>query len=182
MPSSSSQALLLVDGYNVIGAWSSLKQTRDRHGLDLARQDLVESLINYTAHQGYQTQVVFDAHYQQTPSFQEVHTPNLSVYYTAFAQTADSYIEKLCASLRHQNSQLKRRIIVATSDRDQQHTVVGYGAELISALKLEREVEMAAQQVRRKHRAKKPSRRRFLFDSLDAKAQQRLVEWRQGIY
>lgn len=89
-----SQALLLVDGYNIIGAWSYLKETRDRDGLESARRELVEVLINYTAHAGYTTQVVFDSHFQKTPGVQESHTSSLSVYFTAFAQTADTYIEK----------------------------------------------------------------------------------------
>ena len=41
-------ALLLVDGYNIIGSWTSLKLTRDRDGLETARQELVERLLNYT--------------------------------------------------------------------------------------------------------------------------------------
>jgi uncharacterized protein len=35
-----SGSLLLVDGYNIIGAWSSLKKIRDRDGLEAARQEL----------------------------------------------------------------------------------------------------------------------------------------------
>ena len=71
-------ALLLVDGYNIIGSWTNLKQTRDRHGLAMARQELVESLIGFSSHQGYQTQVIFDSQYQKTPSSQEHYGPHLS--------------------------------------------------------------------------------------------------------
>ena len=53
---SSITPLLLVDGYNIIGSWSTLKATRDRHGLEQARHELVETLINYTVHKGYKTQ------------------------------------------------------------------------------------------------------------------------------
>lgn len=60
--------LLLIDGYNIIGNWTSLKRTRDRHGLESARQQLVEALVNYVAHSGYQAQVVFDSQYRKTPS------------------------------------------------------------------------------------------------------------------
>ena len=80
MPPSSNQALLLVDGYNIIGAWSSLKQNRDRYGLEAAREELVESLINYAAMVAYQIKVVFDAHSQNTPSYSEEYTPRVSVY------------------------------------------------------------------------------------------------------
>ena len=180
MPSSSPQALLLVDGYNIIGAWSYLKKLCDRQGLESARRELVEVLINYTVHQGFETQIVFDAHYQNTPSSKENHTPILSVYYTAFAQTADTYIEKVCASFEGQFSSKYPRLIVATSDRAQQLTVLGYGAEWMSAQRLVSEVEVAASQVRRKYRPQKQVRGRFLFNSLDAKVQQRLRQLQQG--
>ena len=175
------QAVLLVDGYNIIGAWSSLTKTRDRHGLSAARQELVESLINYSAFQGYKTEVVFDAHYQKTQTYQETVTPHLAICYTEFGQTADSYIEKFCASFRSKLSQGNQRLIVATSDRAQRLTVVGYGAEWISSQQLASDVEIIANQVRRKNRPPKQYRGRFLFNSLDPKAQQRLAEWRRGV-
>ncbi|MGH2413099.1 MAG: NYN domain-containing protein [Microcystaceae cyanobacterium] len=181
MAVSTTQALLLVDGYNIIGAWSSLKKTRDRHGLELARQELVETLINYTTHQGFEAQIVFDSQYQKTPSSQENYTPTLSVHYTAFAQTADTYIEKICASFFRQYTSLPSRLIVATSDRAQRLTVVGYGAEWMSAQQLATEVETSASQVRKKQHSKQQSQSRFLFNSLDAKVQQRLAQWRKGL-
>ena len=176
--SASDQTSLLVDGYNIIGAWSHLKKTSEFYGLEQARQDLTECLINYTASQGYKTQVVFDAHYQNTPGYQEHCTDALSIYYTAWAQTADTYIEKICASRRNY-SLTASRLIVATSDRAQQLTVVGYGAEWMSAQGLKKDVELVARQSRRKQRPQK-SRGRFLFHSLDAKAQQRLEKLRRS--
>ena len=180
MPPSSSQAVLLVDGYNVIGAWSDLTKTRDRNGLEAARQELVEALINYSAFLGYETHVVFDAHSQNTPIYSEALTTHLLVCYTDFGQTADTYIEKFCASFRFNICHPKRRLIVATSDRAQQLTVVGYGAEWMSSQQLASDVEFAVRRSRRKQRPQKQSRSRFLFNSLDAQAQQRLAEWRKG--
>ena len=181
MPRSSPQAVLLVDGYNVIGAWSCLKKTRDCDGLEAARQELVEALINYSAFQGYETQVVFDAHAQNTPTYSEALTTHLSICYTDFGQTADTYIEKFCASFRFNISRLTQRLIVATSDRAQQLTVVGYGAEWMSSQQLASDVEFTARRTRRRQRPQKQSQGRFLFNSLDAEAQQRLAEWRKGI-
>ncbi|HBB34983.1 MAG TPA: RNA-binding protein [Cyanobacteria bacterium UBA8803] len=180
MPPPSPQAVLLVDGYNIIGSWSSLKMTRDRHGLLAARQELVEVLINYSAFVGYQTQVVFDAQYQKTQSNQEAVTTYLSVCYTDFGQTADSYIEKFCATFKSKLSQSKQRLIVATSDRAQRLLVVGYGAEWMSSEQLATDVEFTAHRIRHKNRPPKQSSGRFLFNSLDAKAQQRLAQWRKG--
>ncbi|MGB7439598.1 MAG: NYN domain-containing protein [Coleofasciculaceae cyanobacterium] len=181
MPRSLSKVVLLVDGYNVIGSWSFLKETRDQHGLEAARQELLEALINYSAFRGYKTDVVFDAQYQNTPTYQEALTTNLSVCYTNFGQTADSFIEKFCASFPYRSSPKSKRLIVATSDRAQQLTVVGYGAEWMSAQQLASDVKFTAQRTRRQHRPQKQSSSRFLFNSLDANAQQRLAQWRKGL-
>lgn len=181
MPRSYPQVLLLVDGYNVIGTWSSLKYTRDRQGLDSARQELVEALINYSAFEGYQTEVVFDAQYTTETGYRETYTKLLSVYYTDFRQTADTYIEKFCADYQRQVYRSSPRLIVATSDRAQQQTILGYGAEWLSALRLANEVELSIRRTRRKHRPQKQTRGRFLFNSLDAKAQERLAQLRYGV-
>ena len=182
MPRSFPQAALLVDGYNIIGAWSCLKKTRDGDGLEAARWQLIEALISYSAFQGFETQVVFDAQYQNTCSNQETITQNLSVHYTDFGQTADTYIEKSCASSRSYIRQTQPlRLIVATSDRVQQLMVLGYGAEWMSAQQLGYEVESIALQVQRQNKPRKQSSSRFLANSLDAKARQRLAELRMGL-
>ncbi|MGF1588646.1 MAG: NYN domain-containing protein [Pleurocapsa sp.] len=184
MSPSSYQAILLVDGYNIVGDWSDLKQSRDRHGLEAARHELVECLINYSAAVAYRTKVVFDAHYQDTPRSTEIHTSALSVHYTAFAETADTYIEKFCATFSRRKYQHEStRLIVATSDRAQQLTVVGYGAEWLSAPMLAREVEQTAQKTksRTKKQTKKQPPGRFLFNTLDPAAQKRLRQMQRGI-
>ena len=190
------QAVLLVDGYNIIGTWSCLKKTRDDTGLEAARWQLAEALLNYSAFQGFVTQIVFDAQYQNTGSNQEIITQNLSVYYTDFGQTADTYIEKACASFRpYLRGALPRqaspgkssyqsrpsRLIVATSDRVQQLMVLGYGAEWMSAQKLGCEVESAVVRARCQHKSGKQTSSRFLANSLDAKSRQRLAELRMGL-
>jgi predicted RNA-binding protein with PIN domain len=176
------QAVFLVDGYNIIGTWSCLKRTRDQAGLEAARWELVEALTDYSAFQGYETQIVFDAHYQNTSSNKEVITELVSVYYTDFGQTADTYIEKACASLRPAIAQsLISRVIVATSDRVQQLMVQGYGAEWLSAQQLCYEVRATVCRVRQRYQPRKKSNGRFLANSIDAKARQRLAELRMGL-
>jgi predicted RNA-binding protein with PIN domain len=175
------QAFLLVDGYNIIGHWPCLKQTRDRHGLEPARRELVETLINYTAHNGYKAEVVFDAQYRKTPSIKEQFTPTLAVCYTAFAETADTYIEKICAGFSRKTNPTPSRIIVATSDRAQQLTVVGYGAEWFSAQHFSSEVDTTIRHISKRKRPQQPTQGRFLANSLDAQVRQRLAELRLGI-
>lgn len=182
MPSSPPQALLLVDGYNVIGAWQRLQHVRDRHGLEEARRELVTALIDYSAYQNFNTHVVFDSQYQDTPGSREAMTGNLTICYTDFKQTADTYIEKTCAQYRSNIRKFDQRLIVATSDRAQQLTVVGYGAEWISAQQLHSEVELAAIRVRRKQQStrKQQSPKRFLASSIDPIARQQLAKMRLG--
>lgn len=180
MKSSLGQVLLLVDGYNIIGAWEQLKKTRDREGLESARRHLVSLLIDYTSYQGYRTEVIFDSHLQRTPMQREKCSPHLMVYYTAFAQTADTYIEKVCASFNRAETPLTSRLIVATSDRAQRLTAVGYGAEWFSANKFQSEVESSAARVKRKHHRQAKPRGRFLFNHLDPKTQAALFQLRRG--
>ncbi len=171
--------VLLVDGYNIIGAWSELKSLRDRD-LEATRDRLVDILINYTASKGYHAQVVFDAHFQSTPKFRETPTPYLSVYYTGYGETADTYIEKFCATNSRQSKFVQQRLIVATSDRAQQLTVSGYGAEWLSAQQLANDVNWAKRKTKSKQRSRQKSQGRFLVNALDPKAQKQLSKLRHG--
>lgn len=181
MPRSTLQAVLLVDGYNIVGHWPELKMARDQDGLETARWKLIEALANYSSFQGFDTQVVFDAQYRDGGSNCEVVTEHLSVYYTDFGQTADTYIEKSCALFRNDMRKFHSRLIVATSDRAQQLTVVGYGAEWMSAQQLAFEIEATSRRIRRKQKQRQRSPQRFLANSLDPAAQARLAQLRFGV-
>ncbi len=180
MPRSAPQAILLVDGYNVVGLWADLRRVRDREGLEPARRQLIEALTGYSAFQDFDTQIVFDSQYRNTGSSREVITPNLCVCYTNCGQTADTYIEKACADFRYDLRKFQQRLIVATSDRAQQLTVVGYGAEWMSAERLGAEVAAIDRRVQRQQKAAKKPSSRFLAHALDPAAQQRLAKMRFG--
>lgn len=176
-----SPPILLVDGYNIIGFWAHLRKQRDLDGLEAARRALSEELLNYSAFHGLDTRLVFDAYSQYTPLVREKVTDNLSVYYTDFGQTADSFIEKTCASLRQVTRNFKQRLIVATSDRAQQLTVIGYGAEWLSAEQLGHEVQQAARRAQRHHQPRQKKGHSLLKSSLDAESQRRLTQLLQGL-
>jgi uncharacterized protein len=181
MPRSSARPLLLVDGYNIIGLWSKLKTKRDFDGLEASRRELIESLINYSAFKGLDTLVVFDAHSRHEPCYTEVISKSLSVCYTEFGQTADTYIEKTCATFRRNLGNLHRRLIVATSDRAQQQTVLGYGAEWMSALQFAQAIEATERRCRSQQKTRNKPSSRFLVSGLDAESQQRLAQLRRGL-
>ncbi|NEO85437.1 MAG: NYN domain-containing protein [Spirulina sp. SIO3F2] len=171
-------ALLLVDGYNMIGAWPELKGLQHQEGLASARDRLLELLINYAASQGYRTRIVFDAYTRRDRASEEQHTEHVSTYYTDFGQTADAYIEKSCAQFYRRED--TPRLIVATSDRAQQQTVLGYGAEWLSAQQLQIRVQQTHRQRQKRQRPAQASSGRFLFQGLDPQAQARLNQLRQG--
>ncbi len=174
-------ALLFVDGYNIIGAWSDLQALGDRQPLETARQHLIEIMTNYSAFRGYHTRLVFDAHLRTTPNSQEAITEQVSVHYTHFGQTADSYIEIACAKFRRSIEKYHKRLIVATSDRAQQMTVVGYGAEWMSADQLAQDVLSTQNRLRRQQKPPQKSSRRFLANGLDPVSQKRLAALRLGL-
>jgi len=142
---------------------------------------LVEVLISYSASRDCHTEVVFDAYYQEMQGSRDRLNTFFSIYYTDYRQTADTYIEALCARMQPQIERLHRQVIVATSDRSHQHTVQGYGAHWMSAHRLHAEVELAAAHVKKQQRARGTSSSRFLVRSLDPAAQKRLAELRMGL-
>ncbi len=181
MPSSTPDAYLLVDGYNIIGAWPSLRHSRDRHSMETARHDLIEALSGYSAFQGFATEIVFDAQYNSIAGSREPVNDHIWVCYTAPNQTADTYIEKACAKFHTDIKNLKRRLIVATSDYAQRLTVTGYGAEWRSAAQLLSDIEFSDKKVKHKLRKARQPTRRLLSNTIDPTVQQRLAQMRLGI-
>ncbi|NJK61816.1 MAG: NYN domain-containing protein [Synechococcaceae cyanobacterium SM2_3_1] len=169
-----SPTILLVDGYNVIGAWSHLQELALQAQMDLARLQLVESLASYTAFRNYQTTVVFDAYGQATPVTQECSPSGIQIVYTSYGETADTWIERWCA----QGSRPARRVRVATSDRVQQLVVGGYGAEWLSAQQLLEEVTTTARDIRRTRPRQQRPIPRGIHGYLDSSTLNRLAQWR----
>ncbi|APB32627.1 Putative RNA-binding protein containing a PIN domain [Gloeomargarita lithophora Alchichica-D10] len=156
-------ALMVVDGYNVIGAKWDMTQG------DLAqwRRELVENLCNYTALNPCQTHVIFDAHQRRQRETWEEITDQVRVCYTAYGLTADAYIERFCA--RHRGRE--QRLIVVTSDRLEWMTAAGYGAEWLSSPALWQAMAQQPRQQTPKGTAGRMNR------GLPAAIQKRLRQW-----
>lgn len=138
------QNILLVDGYNMIGAWKKLRPLRDEFFED-ARDLLVEMLAEYKAVRGWRVIIVFDAHL--VPGTEQLYMQHdIEVIYTRKNETADERIEKLADELRGR----KVQIHVATSDMTEQNVVFGLGALRISARELEIELEIIQSKISRK--------------------------------
>lgn len=138
----SKEEYLLVDGYNIIFAWESLKELAAVN-IDGARGKLLDILCNYQGIKKCNLIVVFDA-YRVKGHQTEMHDHhNIHVVYTKEAETADAYIEKFA----HENGR-KYHVTVATSDGLEQIIITGQGCHLLSAREFEREVEAANQTLR----------------------------------
>lgn len=138
------QNILLVDGYNMIGAWKKLRPLRDDFFED-ARDLLVEMLAEYKAVRGWRVIIVFDAHL--VPGTEQLYMQHdVEVIYTRKNETADERIEKLSNELRGR----KVQIHVATSDMTEQNIVFGLGALRISARELEIELEIIQSKISQK--------------------------------
>jgi predicted RNA-binding protein with PIN domain len=127
--------ILLVDGYNMIGAWPELRELKDKD-LGLARDRLVEMMAEYQAYTGYQVKVIFDAHMVQGIG-KSYKNHRIDVLYTRKNETADERIEKLVLELKR----IDTTIHVATSDMAEQSMIFGSGALRKSARELLMEIK-----------------------------------------
>ncbi len=132
---------LIVDGYNIIHAWHSLKTTMG-HDLEHARIKLIDIMANYQAFKGVKVIIVFDAHMVKGNTGSKDKISGVEVIYTAEGETADSIIEKIAGEFKESD-----RVTVATSDWEQQRIVFGRGAARLSAKELEAEVKVSQQEV-----------------------------------
>lgn len=132
---------LIVDGYNMIGAWSMLSHLQQDE-IQLARDLLLEELSNYAKYRDIQVMVVFDAHL--VPGITTVFDKfELQVVFTADGETADAYIEREVARFVGPLS----RVTVATSDMAEQWMVLKQGALRQSAQELELEIRHAKREI-----------------------------------
>ena len=125
---------LIVDGYNILHQWNSLKKLLSED-LEHARIKLVDMLSNYQAVKGIKVIVVFDAHLVKGGVGSVESVNGVEVIYTTEGETADMLIEKLVGRLEAYDL-----ITVATSDWAEQRIVFGKGAIRFSARELEEEI------------------------------------------
>lgn len=109
-PKYSGTEYLLVDGYNVIFAWDSLKALA-KDNVDGARNTLINILCNYQGYKKCEVILVFDAYKVKENTGDVEKIDNINVVYTKEAETADMYIEKVSHKLAKNN-----KVRVVTSD------------------------------------------------------------------
>ena len=134
---------LLVDGYNIIFAWDSLKELA-KDNLDSARGKLMDILSDFQGYRRMNLILVFDAYKVKGNIGSTERYHNIDVVYTKEAETADQYIEKVTHKIGR-----KHRVRVATSDGLEQLIIMGAGAIRVSARELQEEVMAAGEELRK---------------------------------
>lgn len=128
--------ILVVDGYNMIGAWPELVRLKNRDLIEDARDELLSTLSNYGTFEQVDVWCVFDA--QLVPGLTKEYSKyKVKVVFTAQGETADTYIEGIVDKLQN----VLTEVTVATSDLAEQQLVFAKGAQRMSADDLYKEIK-----------------------------------------
>ena len=136
------QKYIIVDGYNIIFAWSDLAEVAGSD-IDAARRKLCDELSSYAGFTKTRMVVVFDGYKQKGNPGEKRQLNNIQVVYTKEGETADAYIEALASQIG--SNYLVR---VATSDSLVQISSLRSGVLRMSARELMEEVEAAKKDMR----------------------------------
>lgn len=169
--------ILLVDGYNMIGAWPEL----GGGDLEKSRVDLIAGLADYAGYAGCEVTVVFDGHLSGRPKANIEERPPVTVVYTRNGETADQYIERLVDEMTARLPRMAKPIVkVATSDALEQSVVLSRGAVRVSAPELRRDMHSARREMRRTLQEKAPVKPNMLGGRVGEQALRMLEELRGG--
>lgn len=141
-PKYSGTEYLLVDGYNVIFSWDSLKELA-KDNIDGARNTLINILCNYQGYKKCEVILVFDAYKVKGNAREVEKINNINIVYTKEAETADMYIEKVSHKLAKNN-----KVRVVTSDALEQLIILGNGALRVSSREFLYEIQQAEEDIR----------------------------------
>lgn len=148
--------ILIIDGYNIIGAWDDLKALRDAD-MGSARDQLISTFSAFVPWCWERIIIVFDG-----KKFNWEHVDGVEVVFTEGKEAADTMIEKLAAGLSA-GSQVE----VATSDHAEYRAASALGAWCISATVLKERLAEQQNGYRRRLADKKNSRGIMLNDILN---------------
>ena len=138
----SQKNMTIIDGYNLIYSWESLKATAEKNFED-ARRELTELLENYSAFTKMQVTLVFDAYLVKGGRGSDFERGDFRAVYTKQDETADSYIEKMMCELGPNYN-----IRVVTGDRLLQFSAVHSGIMRMTAKEFEAEVVSVGNDIR----------------------------------
>lgn len=169
------EEILIVDGYNIIGAWLDLRELKDKGLLDEARERLLDWLVEYKVYSGQNVIIVYDAH-QISGEGKKYYERKVNIFYTKENETADELIEKLVGQLYHR----ERRIYVATSDYTEQRVIFAQGALRISARELAIERDRINDSIKHEVNSSNKNANINIFSNLDEETKKAFEKWRRS--
>jgi predicted RNA-binding protein with PIN domain len=173
MAKKKAKQLLIVDGYNIIGAWPDLRVLKDQDRMDEARDMLISKMAEYQSYTGTKVIIVFDA-YNVPGIGRQIEDYQVEIYFTKKKETADEKIEQLVSEFHQKN----RQIYVATSDYTSQRVIFGQGALRKSARELLLDMESTGKEI--KQQVDKSQEERFSTRiSLDEEIAKIFEKWRR---
>lgn len=168
------EEFLIVDGYNIIGAWPELNKLKDTD-LEGARDKLIHMLAEYQSYSGMKVYLVFDAY--MVPGLGKKYVQSkLNVLYTKEKETADERIERLVTNLMGR----RRQIYVATSDMIEQHVIFGKGALRLPAGELLVKIKQNRKEVRERIEPEVSTKRNPFEGKLSNELKAQFERWRRG--
>lgn len=169
--------LLLVDGYNVLGAWPELSKGKP---LVDARDALIHRLHDYAGYSGQKVVLVFDAWQSDRMQRSIEERGPLTIVFTQKGETADHYIERQCDEHARAVEIGRLEIRVATSDNTEQTVVFGRGAIRISSRELIYEMRQARQDGGKYIRPAVKSGRSTVLEHLPEAVRSQIEKLRRG--
>jgi len=163
-----------VDGYNVINSWPNLKVIKD-FSYESSRQQLIDTLQNYSEYKGYKMIIVFDAHMVRGSLEKKEKQGELVVIFTREGETADNYIERMVNNIGR-----KSEVSVVTSDSLVQQVTFQRGAIRMSSIEFYHEVISIENKIRSKTEKKYLEKRNSIEERIDEKTLEKLEKIRRN--
>jgi len=171
------ERLLLVDGYNVLGAWPAASKGRT---IAEARDFLIHHLQDYAGFTGQKVIVVFDAWQGDRMQRSEEIRGALTIVFTQKGELADHYIERKCDECARRVELGRLEVRVATSDALEQTVVMGRGAIRLSARELVYEINQSQKSGVPYSSQTVKSGRTTVLDHLSPEVREKLEKMRRG--
>ena len=140
-PKPPQKRMTILDGYNIIHSWDSLKALA-AYSLENARDALLDLLASYVAYTKTELVVVFDAYLVKNGAGSDFMRDGIRVVYTRQDETADTFIESMMHELGPNYN-----IRVVTGDRLVQFSAVHAGISRMTAREFENEVTAVGNEI-----------------------------------
>ena len=117
---------LLIDGYNTLHTWPTLKDLLPVN-IDVARERLGQAVRIIHDYEGIRTTIIFDGRGQEIEVERPTNETTFSYLFTPIGETADEIIEQLVAKANRPQD-----IIVVSRDKMIRETVNALGAQTLN--------------------------------------------------